>query len=54
VAIATAYTERLDADAQQSPIADFLSKPVQHDRFALAVDRGDATTSAGPRCPTRS
>jgi len=40
VVIATAYTELLDANAQQSPIADFLIKPFQRDRFALAVDRG--------------
>jgi len=40
VVIATAYTDLLDADAQQRPIADFLIKPFQRDRFALAVDRG--------------
>jgi len=40
VVIATAYTEMLDGDAQQRPIADFLIKPFQRDRFALAVDRG--------------
>ena len=40
VVIATAYTELLDGNAQESPIADFLIKPFQRDRFALAVDRG--------------
>ena len=40
VVIATAYTELLDADAEQRPIADMLVKPFQRDRFALAVDRG--------------
>jgi putative two-component system response regulator len=40
VVIATAYTELLDGDAQQPPIADFLIKPFQRERFALAVDRG--------------
>src|SRR3989442_12152170 len=40
VVIATAYTELLTADAQKKPIADFLVKPFQRDRFALAVDRG--------------
>jgi putative two-component system response regulator len=40
VVIATAYTELLDADAEQRPIADFLIKPFQRERFALAVDRG--------------
>jgi putative nucleotidyltransferase with HDIG domain len=40
VVIATAYTELLDGDAQQRPIADLLVKPFQRDRFALAVDRG--------------
>jgi putative two-component system response regulator len=40
VVIATAYTELLDGDAQQRPIADRLIKPFQRDRFALAVDRG--------------
>jgi putative two-component system response regulator len=40
VVIATAYTELLGAEAQESPIADFLIKPFQRDRFALAVDRG--------------
>ena len=40
VVIATAYTDLLDADAQQRPIADFLIKPFQRERFALAVDRG--------------
>src|SRR4051794_2304139 len=39
VVIATAYTQLLDADAQQAPIADFLIKPFQRDRFALAVHR---------------
>jgi putative nucleotidyltransferase with HDIG domain len=40
VVIATAYTELIDTDAQPSPIADFLIKPFQRDRFALAMDRG--------------
>jgi putative two-component system response regulator len=40
VVIATAYTELLDGDAGQRPIADMLVKPFQRDRFALAVDRG--------------
>jgi putative two-component system response regulator len=40
VVIATAYTELLDADRQQRPIADFLIKPFQRERFTLAVDRG--------------
>jgi len=40
VVIATAYTELLDDDTQQRPIADFLIKPFQRERFALAVDRG--------------
>jgi putative two-component system response regulator len=40
VVIATAYTELLGADAQEAPVADFLIKPFQRDRFALAVDRG--------------
>ncbi len=40
VVIATAYTELLDGDSQQRPIADMLIKPFQRDRFALAVDRG--------------
>jgi putative nucleotidyltransferase with HDIG domain len=40
VVIATAYTELLEADAPQRPIADLLIKPFQRERFALAVDRG--------------
>ena len=40
VVIATAYTELLDAEAQQRPIADLLIKPFKRERFALAVDRG--------------
>jgi cyclic di-GMP phosphodiesterase len=40
VVIATAYTELLEADKQQRPIADFLIKPFQRERFALAVERG--------------
>jgi putative two-component system response regulator len=39
VVIATAYSALLDEDAQR-PIADFLIKPFQRERFALAVDRG--------------
>lgn len=38
--MATAYTELVGGDAQQAPIADFLIKPFQRERFALAVDRG--------------
>jgi putative nucleotidyltransferase with HDIG domain len=40
VVIATAYAALLDEMAQQRPIADFLIKPFQRERFALAVDRG--------------
>ncbi len=40
VIVATAYSELLGANAHQTPIADFLIKPFQRDRFALAVDRG--------------
>ena len=40
VIVATAYTELLGDDARQTPIADFLIKPFQRERFALAVDRG--------------
>jgi putative nucleotidyltransferase with HDIG domain len=40
VVIATAYTELLDGDTGQRPIADMLIKPFQRERFALAVDRG--------------
>jgi cyclic di-GMP phosphodiesterase len=40
VVIATAYTELLDGEAQQQPVADFLIKPFHRERFALAVDRG--------------
>lgn len=40
VVIATAYTALLDENAQQRPVADFLIKPFQRERFALAVDRG--------------
>jgi len=40
VVIATAYTELLDGEAQQQPVADLLIKPFQRERFALAVDRG--------------
>ncbi len=39
VVIATAYTELLDGDTGQRPIADLLIKPFQRERFALAVDR---------------
>src|SRR6266540_973113 len=41
VVIATAYTDLLDGDSQQRPIADMLIKPFQRDRFALAVDRSE-------------
>jgi response regulator RpfG family c-di-GMP phosphodiesterase len=40
VIVATAYTELLGDEAQQTPIADFLIKPFQRERFELAVDRG--------------
>jgi putative nucleotidyltransferase with HDIG domain len=40
VIVATAYTELLGGEAPCPPIADFLVKPFQRDRFALAVDRG--------------
>ena len=40
VVIATAYTDLLDGDAHQRPIADLLVKPFKRERFALAVDRG--------------
>jgi len=45
VVIATAYTSLLEDDTQDPniancPIADFLVKPFQRDRFVLALDRG--------------
>ena len=40
VIMATANTELLGAAAPRTPIADFLIKPFQRERFALAVDRG--------------
>jgi len=40
VIVATAYTELLGENAQHTPIADFLIKPFQRERFVLAVDRG--------------
>ena len=40
VIVATAHTELPGGDAPQAPIADFLIKPFQRERFALAVDRG--------------
>jgi putative nucleotidyltransferase with HDIG domain len=40
VIVATAFTELLGQDAPRRPIADYLIKPFQRDRFALAVDRG--------------
>lgn len=40
VVIATGHAELLDASAEAAPIADFLAKPFQRERFALAVDRG--------------
>ncbi len=40
VIVATAYTELLGAEVPYPPIADFLVKPFQRERFALAVDRG--------------
>ena len=40
VVIATAYSDLLEGDAPDRPIADVLVKPFQRERFALAVDRG--------------
>ena len=40
VIVATAYTALLGDGAPHPPIADFLVKPFQRDRFTLAVDRG--------------
>src|SRR5438477_5614438 len=40
VVLATAYTELLDGDKVQRPVADVVIKPFQRERFALAVDRG--------------
>ena len=40
VVIATAYSGLLTVTDQKMPVADFLIKPFQRDRFALAVDRG--------------
>lgn len=40
VVISTAYTELLDGEDQPRPVADYLIKPFQRERFALAVDRG--------------
>ncbi len=40
VIVATACTALLGEDAQPGAIADFLVKPFQRERFALAVDRG--------------
>ena len=40
VVIATAHTDLLQGDVNESPIADLLVKPFQRDRFALAVNRG--------------
>src|SRR5689334_23015184 len=40
VVIATGYTELLEGEAPKTPIADFLVKPFQRDRFSLAVHRG--------------
>jgi cyclic di-GMP phosphodiesterase len=40
VIVATGYTDLLGEDAPQPEIADLLVKPFQHDRFALALDRG--------------
>src|SRR4029077_1444152 len=62
VVIATAYTELLDGEAQQQPVADFLIKPFQRERFALAVDRGrqwrkeklqEGACDAGPAAESR-
>jgi putative two-component system response regulator len=38
VVLATAYTDLVGSDAP--PIVDFLTKPFQRERFALALDRG--------------
>ena len=40
VVISTAYAEVLAGDAAAPAVADFLIKPFQRDRFALAVNRG--------------
>jgi len=40
VIVATAYTELLGDHVQHTPIADFLIKPFQRERFVLAVNRG--------------
>jgi putative nucleotidyltransferase with HDIG domain len=40
VVIATAYSELLQEDGQDRPIADLLVKPFPRERFALALDRG--------------
>ena len=40
VIVATAYTDLVNAEVEQAPIADFLIKPFQRERFVLAVDRG--------------
>jgi putative nucleotidyltransferase with HDIG domain len=40
VVIATGYTELLDGDSKDRPIADMLIKPFHRERFELAVDRG--------------
>jgi putative nucleotidyltransferase with HDIG domain len=40
VVVATAYSDLLGADAEQTPIADLLIKPFKRERFALALERG--------------
>ncbi len=40
VVISTAFSDVLRQDEQDPPVADFLIKPFQRERFALAVDRG--------------
>jgi putative nucleotidyltransferase with HDIG domain len=40
VIVATAHTAAMGDGAPHPPIADFLVKPFQRDRFTLAVDRG--------------
>jgi putative nucleotidyltransferase with HDIG domain len=40
VVIATAYSDLVAPDPSDAPIADFLVKPFERERFALAVDRG--------------
>jgi putative two-component system response regulator len=39
IIVATAFSELLSSGARQTPIADFLIKPFQRERFELAVER---------------